>query len=320
MKVSAGLSGAANISAASPKLRVSILVADARAAYTVQDIGARASTVSPVVAAAYALPAAQIDYIDLAVGAILDTSGRFKFIPDSVLLLDAAKFDLAKALVDAYTTLDSTSVAALKFLADGFAMNDGSEAVDGSTYSFAKGISNVTFVSDATATAALKLLQDNQTLQDLAAKVADKSLVDDFSLTDDETVSALKGLSDSVMLEDTLATLLLFLRNFADDVTVADADARVYSLPKIEQVAVADNDFIDWTKSLAHNVTPADVSVFLAEKPFSESLVASEAKTLSFSAARVESVTVPDVGLLSVQDYCDLSYFAEDYVGFSQSF
>jgi hypothetical protein len=29
---------------------------------------------------------------------------------------------------------------------------------------------------------------------------------------------------------------------------------------------------------------------------------------------------VADAGLLSVQDYCDLSYFAEDYVGLSQSF
>jgi hypothetical protein len=283
-----------------------------RAAVTVSDDLAAAVT--------YALPAARIDYIDLAIGAILDTSGRFKFIPDSVLLLDASKFDLAKALVDAYATLDSTSVAALKFLADGFAMNDGSEAVDGATYSFAKGISNVAFVNDATATAALKLLQDTQVMQDLVAKDLSRPIVDVFDVADDETVSALKGLSDSIEMQDSLVTLLLFLRDFADDVSVADSDTRVYSLPKTEQVAVADNDFIDWTKILAHSVTSADVSVFLAEKPFSEALSAAEAKALSFTTARVESVTVPDVGLLSVQDYCDLSYFAEDYVGFSQSF
>jgi hypothetical protein len=139
-------------------------------------------------------------------------------------------------------------------------------------------------------------------------------------MADDETVSALKGLSDSIEMQDSLTTLLVYLRNFADNVAVADADARVYSLPKTEQVAVADNEFIDWTKRLAHSVTPADVSVFLAEKPFSESLAATEEKALLFATARVESVTVPDVGLLSVQDYCDLSYFAEDYVGLSQSF
>jgi hypothetical protein len=270
---------------------------------------------------AYALPAARINYIDLAVGVILDTSGRFKFIPDSVLLLDTSNFDLAKALVDAYMALDTTSVAALKVLADGFAMNDGSEAVDGSVYSFAKGISNVAFANDATTTAALKLLQDSQALQDLAAKVTNKALVDTFSMADDETVSALKGLSDSIEMQDSVTTLFLAIRNFADSATVADLRATLFTpATKAEQVAVADNDFIDWAKSLAHSITPADVSVFLAEKPFSEALTAGEAKALSFTTARVESVTVPDVGLLSVQDYCDLSYFAEDYVGFSQSF
>jgi hypothetical protein len=283
-----------------------------RAAVTVSDDLAAAVT--------YALPAARIDYIDLAVGAILDTSGRFKFIPDSVLLLDAPKFDLSKALVDAYMALDATSVAALKVLADGFAMNDGSEAVDGSTYSFAKGISNVAFVNDATTTAALKLLQDTQVMQDLVAKDLSRPIADAFDMADDETVSALKGLSDSIEMQDSLVTLLLFLRNFADDVAVADADTREYLLLKTEQVAVADNDFIDWAKSLAHSVALADVSVFLAEKPFSESLSAAEAKALSFTTARVESVTVTDVGIVSIQDYCDLGYFAEDYVGLSQSF
>jgi hypothetical protein len=152
------------------------------------------------------------------------------------------------------------------------------------------------------------------------AKDLSRPIADVFDMADDETVSALKGLSDSIEMQDSLTTLLLFLRDFADDVAVADADARVYSLPKTEQVAVADNDFIDWAKSLAHNVTPVDVSVFLAEKFFSESLTAAEAKALLFAAARVESVTVTDVGIVSIQDYCDLGYFAEDYVGLSQSF
>jgi hypothetical protein len=268
----------------------------------------------------YSVSLASVDYVFLKVGVVLDTTGRFKYVQEAVAIVDGTAFVLSRPLADTTSAGDAVSVAALKNLADGFAMNDGSEAVDGSTYSFAKGISNVAFANDATATAALKLLQDTQALQDLVAKDLSRPIADVFDMADDETVSALKGLSDSIEMQDSLTALLLFLRNFADDVAVADADARVYSLPKTEQVAVADNDFIDWAKSLAHSVTPADVSVFLAEKPFSESLVAAEAKTLLFATARVESVTVPDVGLLSVQDYCDLSYFAEDYVGFSQSF
>ena len=267
----------------------------------------------------YVVPVAAVDYIDLVASAELDTSGRYRYIQEVLAVVDGTAFVLSRPLADTTSTGDAVSVAALKNLADGFAMNDGSEAVDGSVYSFAKGISNVAFANDATTTAALKLLQDTQVMQDLVAKGLSRPIADVFDMADDETVSALKGLSDSIEMQDSVATLLLFLRNFADDVAVADTDIREYSLPKTEQVAVADNDFIDWAKSLAHNVTPADVSVFLAEKPFSEALTAGEAKTLLFATARVESVTVPDVGLLSVQDYCDLSYFAEDYVGFSQS-
>ena len=278
------------------------------------------SLVDPRAAVAFDSPVASVSYVELTVSAELDTSGRFRYIQEAVAVVDGTAFVLSRPLADTTSAGDAVSVAALKNLADGFAMNDGSEAVDGSVYSFAKGISNVAFANDATTTAALKLLQDTQALQDLVAKDLSRPIADVFDMADDETVSALKGISDSIEMQDSLTTLLLFLRNFADDVAVADADARVYSLPKTEQVAVADNDFIDWAKSLAHSVTPADVSVFLAEKPFSESLTAAEAKALSFTAARVESVTVTDVGIVSIQDYCDLGYFAEDYVGLSQSF
>jgi hypothetical protein len=269
----------------------------------------------------YVVPVAAIDYVDLAVSAELDASGKFRVFIETAVVVDGVSFETTKPLADTTSAGDAVSVAALKNLADGFAMNDGSEAVDGSVYSFAKGISNVAFANDATTTAALKLLQDTQVMQDLVAKDLSRPIADVFDMADDETVSALKGLSDSVSMQDSVLTLFLAIRNFADEVNAVDLRATLFSpATKTEQVAVADNDFIDWTKSLAHSVTPADVSVFLAEKPFSESLVAAEAKALLFATARVESVTVPDVGLLSVQDYCDLSYFAEDYVGFSQSF
>jgi len=165
-----------------------------------------------------------------------------------------------------------------------------------------------------------RYIQEVVAVIDGTSFVLSRSIDDVLSTTDSETISTLKGLSDSVAMQDSLNTLLLFLRAFADSVAVADADARTYLVSKTEQVAVADNDFIDWAKSLAHSVTPADVSAVLTEKPFSESLATADAKALLLAAARVESVTMTDVGIVSIQDYCDLSYFAEDYVGLSQSF
>lgn len=165
-----------------------------------------------------------------------------------------------------------------------------------------------------------RYIQEAVAVVDGTAFVLSRQIADVLSTADNKTVSTLKNLSDSAVMQDSINTLLLYLRSFADSATVADVDARAYSLAKTEQVVVADNDFIDWTKSLAHSITPADVSVFLAEKPFSESLSTADANALIFSAARVESVTMTDVGVVSIQDYCGLGYFAEDYVGSSQSF
>jgi hypothetical protein len=291
-----------------------------------RSLRAAITIVDPRVGVDYVMPLAEIDYVLMTVGARLDTTGLFRFIQDVVAVADGTAYSLTKPLSDAVTPPDAISVSALKALADGFAMNDGSEAVDGSTYSFSKGISNVTFTSDATTTTALKLLQDTQTLQDLVAKTPNKALADVFDLTDDETVAALKGLSDSVTMQDTIATLLIFIRNFSDTISVTDVDSRVFTLPKTEQIFVADTDNIDYQKNIADGFAmndgseAVDGSTYSFHKGISNVAFVGDVRSLIFAASRVESVAVADAGLLSVQDYCDLSYFAEDYVGLSQSF
>lgn len=321
MKASAGLSGAANVAATSPKLRVSILVADARADYTVQDLGATASAAAPVVAAAYAIPISTVAYIDLALGVVLDDTGRFKFIPDTVSLADSTAFAVTKSLVDAPAAIDATFVSALKVLADGFAMNDGSEAVDGSVYSFSKGIQNVAFTNDAVAASLAKLNQDQIALLDNAAKVLSRPVADSFGTADSETVAALKGLSDSAELQDVVAVLLVAIREFNDAVGSSDADSKVFTpAVKVEQVAVADNDTFVVQKPFTEGLTAQDASAYTLTTGFLDAAAVADNDSLVFTASRVESVSAADVGLLSVQDYCALDYFAEDYVGFSQAF
>lgn len=271
--------------------------------------------------ATYVVPVAAVDYILLTAAARLDTSGRYKFLQDATAIVDGTAFALTKPLSDAVTPPDAISVSALKVLADGFAMNDGSEAVDGSTYSFSKGISNVTFATDTTITAALKSLQDTQPTLDVVAKSLTRPIADVFNMADDETVAALKGLSDSVTMQDTVATLLLFIRNFSDTLTVADADSRVFTpATKAEQIAVADDDVIAFVKGLAHSITATDFSPLTIDKPLTEAVAATDTDVLLFSPSRVESTTMTDAGVVSVQDYCGLDYFVEDYVGLSQSF
>lgn len=276
---------------------------------------------SPQVGASYQLPAAQIAYIDLSLSVVLDTQGLFKLLRDSaavadVLALAAQKLltenlqatdapsleprkqltesvgttdELTRTLVflrnfaDEASVVDASSIeftfglkrefltadaqlflGITKPIADGVAMNDGTDVGDGSTYSFSKGISNVAFAGDT------------------SARTAAKGLSDSTALSDVTTRSAAKGLSDTTTALEVLNRAVTKL--LADSSSAVDSLAVSFSRPLADASSVIDNDF--WT----------------------------------FSSSRVESISVPDSGFLRSQNYCDLSYFAEDYVGVSQSF
>ena len=273
------------------------------------------------------VPLAELDYVLMTVGARLDTTGLFRFIPELVAVVDGTSYSLTKPLSDAVGAPDAVSVAALKVLADGFAMNDDSEAVDGSVYTLHKGIQNVTFTSDATTQSAAKGLSDSVVSTEALAKVLSRPLADVFDLTDDETVAALKGLSDSVTMQDTVATLLLFIRDFNDTVSVPDVRATLFTpATKAEQIIVADIDTISYQKNIADGFAmndgseAVDGSQYSIHKGISNVAFVGDVRSLIFTTSRVESVSVADAGLVSAQDYCDPTYFAEDYVGVSQSF
>jgi hypothetical protein len=267
------------------------------------------------------VPLAEIDYVLMTVGARLDTTGRFRFIPDLVAMVDGTAYSLSKVLGDSVTVPDATSVSALKALADAITM------ADAETVSALKALADSAPMLDDETIDVAKLLQDAPEALDLVAKVMSKPLADTFGLTDDETVSALKGLSDSVSMQDTIATLLIFIRNFSDNVSVADDDTFVFSpATKVEQITVADDDNIDYQKNIADGFAmndgseAVDGSTYSFHKGISNVAFVGDVRSLIFAASRVESVAVADAGLVAAQSYSDPTYFAEDYVGVSQSF
>jgi hypothetical protein len=277
---------------------------------------------------AYIELASGVSYIELASSLRLDTTGLFRFIPQTVVTTDGTAISVSKPLADILQApTDRVSVSALKVLADGFAMNDGSEAIDGSVYSLAKGIQNVTFVADATTQSASKALADNFGQLDALAKSLSRPLADVFDLSDDQTVAALKGLSDSVSMQDSVVTLLLFIRNFDDQVGVSDLRTTVFTpSTKVEQITVTDDDFFSYQKNIADGFAmndgseAVDGSQYSIHKGISNVAFVGDFRSSLFTTSRLESTTVADAGFVSAQSYCDPTYFAEDYVGVSQSF
>ena len=154
-----------------------------------------------------------------------------------------------------------------------------------------------------------------------------KTFVDGVGTADDNFSSVNKALGDSFELSDTIATLLLFLRDFSDSSELADAssyvftlgtqqetvpvaEARAYSLDKLVHDVFTMDDDADAVDGLQHSIAKGISNVMFAE----------DDNSLIFNASRVESLGVSDAGLLSMQDYCDFSYFAEDYTGTARNF
>jgi hypothetical protein len=269
----------------------------------------------------YELLASEVAYIELASSVRLDTTGFFRFIPDSVVTTDGTVFAVTKLLGDIQVMTDATSISVLKPLADGLAM------ADAQTVSALKALADSITQPDAKTIGVSKALGDIIQATELIAKVLSRPLADALGMTDDETVEALKGLSDSAVMQDSLTTLLLFIRDFNDQVSVPDLRATLF-IPstKVEQITVADDDFFSYQKNIADGFAmndgseAVDGSQYSIHKGISNVAFVGDLRSSFFTTSRLESTTVADAGLVSAQNYCDPTYFAEDYVGVSQSF
>jgi len=154
-----------------------------------------------------------------------------------------------------------------------------------------------------------------------------KTFPDGVSTSDFSIHEAEKNNADSVTLSDSVATLLLFLREFSNSVEADDvrtlaftpatkqelvpiAEDNTYVLDKLVEDGFAMNDGADAIDGSQHSIA----------KGISNVAFVSATSTLIFNASRVESVGVSDAGLLTTQDYCDFSYFSEDYAGVARNF
>jgi hypothetical protein len=154
-----------------------------------------------------------------------------------------------------------------------------------------------------------------------------KNFFDQASVSDEIRSLVGKNLADSVNMSDSVSLLLTFIREFADS------------------VGTSDSQVIDFAKNLGDPVVPTDTLSFFTEKLISDGVAINDMAdiddgfTFQFEAyftnlafvndslIRVDTfknffdtASVEDTGSLICQDYCDITYFAEDYVGQSRTF
>jgi hypothetical protein len=211
-------------------------------------LSASVAITTPVAGVTSAYPVADIAYILLAVGAYLDTTGRFKYTTDIFGISDSASLSTTKA-------------------------------------------------ADA----------------------------DAFALSDGTTLSAIKGLSDTAVMSDSALAILIFIRNFADTASLTDAKALLISSPYSDTIAVSDTSLRSMGKTVADSFSLNDLSdaagpTFSFADFTNNTVLALDSPAIGNSKALSDLLSLADSGTVSVQDYCDLTYFAEGYVGESRSF
>ena len=155
-------------------------------------------------------------------------------------------------------------------------------ATDSTVSRFSKPLDDAPAVSDAASFNLARSLADAFGTSDAARLTASKPLADAFALTDATVKTAGKAIGDAASTTD------------AATAQVAKAAADAASITEQARFALA--------RTLADASAAADSAVKSANKALADAAGAS------------------DFGTIRMQGYCDITYFAEDYVGIYTSF
>ena len=244
------------------------------------------------------VPAAEVGCILLTTAAYLDTTGLFTFKGETLNTVDTSRFTMTKPLTEGLTTVDLASLAHTKLATDSVTATD--VAVRGIALSKTESL---------TATDTNALAFTFGTVQEPLA-ATDSSALD---------IQPSKG--DSVTMSDSAVAVLIFLRDVFDTVTATDLPAILFSTPYVETLTATDTNSYVFNQYLtdAFGLNDlADIGDGIAFEfvDFTANVVTiADNQTLQVSSTYSDTISLSDAGVGSLQDYCDITYFAEDYVG-----
>lgn len=246
-------------------------------------------------------------------------------ISDTSIASDKWKFGLSKVVIpDTLSPADDiTSLAFDKALSDYAVMEDDVD-ID---YWLEKLLGDSQSIADALAHSFTKSLTIDEVIEiDAILLYTSKALEDSFG-PPVETVALdfTKALADVVTMSDAANTYKIFIRVFEDDLTVPDTDFWEFVSSVTEETAAASDVY---NHIMTKNIFDSTVLIdnmdgdiqYAFIKLIGELLTSSDSKVVDFTANKSDNVTSSDGGMLYMQDYCDITYFLEDYVGTSRTF
>lgn len=154
------------------------------------------------------------------------------------------------------------------------------------------------------------------------SKIAD---VDTFTTVDDTTRSTSKTLADTATMGDSVLTVLIFIRDFTDTASPTDAKTLLISPAYSDTFTTSETVARSLSKTLTDSFALNDLSDAAGPtwsfSDFTNNVVStSDSTTVANTKGLSDSLSSSDSGTLISQGYCDITYFAEDYVGESRTF
>ena len=207
---------------------------------------------------------------------------------DTPTVSDDYSNDFAKHVADAINLQEATALAATKTAADATGLSDAASSGVG------KSATEAVSSSDSQTSVFTKGVEDTPAFADTRFAVYQKALTDtatasddvdgEATLLDDQEIQFLKQRTDAATISDVILVLLIFVRNPVDTTAASESASKAFARSRADSALLGD------------------------------AVVASPGKGV------LETTSTSDEGSLRSQGYADFIYFAEDYVGASQTF
>jgi hypothetical protein len=208
-----------------------------------------------------------------------------KSFADSITVTDALTFSIALALSENQGLADSYS----------YVVEKEKTLDDGST------------VGDAYAQEMQKVFAESSSVVDVATLTISKVLSDTITLADNISKEFSTAFAETATLTDLLDKFLVIEEILTDSSSLTD-DGITYSFTKQQADTLYLLDDMDgdltysFIKSIGHMLLPTDQA------------------SLEAALGKADNVALSSNGSLISQGYCDITYFAEDYVGEARTF
>lgn len=294
----------AKASTTSKKIRASIAVVDASASIT------------------YTVPVAVISAIQLSISnAGLDTTNKNPYVNEIQIILDSVFLSTAKKLQDLVVPVDSVGKSLAKPATDIFSVSDTVRTL----LIFIRKFSDATNTSDHVAISALKNIADSYALADSRSAAFNKLIPDGVAMQDGADIAdglvtnITKYIMNMAFTND--AKVIDYSKSVLDSFTQTDAKAIDFSRPVLDSFGLLDSNTIVTALAKAESLAAVDqIYLGLSKLISGDSVVFSEQIVNNLGKVLSDTAAPDDAGWLYAQNYCDITYFAEDYVGEYRTF